>query len=85
MIHHVTDTVTLRHGAQLTSRIAMAPMQTHSGKRGGFVSEDTIRYYEARSQAASLLISEFHYVSENGDQLMSQVTQSNLGLIQMST
>lgn len=66
MTHHVTDTVTLRHGAQLTSRIAMAPMQTHSGKRGGFVSEDTIRYYEARSQAASLLISEFHYVSENG-------------------
>ena len=43
MTHHLTDTLTLRHGAQLTSRIAMAPMQTHSGKRGGFVSEDTIR------------------------------------------
>ena len=66
MTHHLTDTLTLRHGAQLTSRIAMAPMQTHSGKRGGFVTEDTIRYYQARSQAAGLLISEFHYVSENG-------------------
>ncbi len=35
MTHHLTDTLTLRHGAQLTSCIAMAPMQTHSGKRGG--------------------------------------------------
>ena len=66
MTHHLTDTLTLRHGAQLTSRIAMAPMQTHSGKRSGFVTEDIIRYYQARSQAAGLLISEFHYVSENG-------------------
>ena len=62
----LTDTVTLRHGAELSNRIAMAPMQSHSGRRGGFVSDDTLRYYSARSQAAGLLLTEFHYVSENG-------------------
>ncbi|MGV7303376.1 oxidoreductase, partial [Mycobacterium kansasii] len=29
-------------------------------------SDDTIQYYSARSQAAGMLITEFHYVSENG-------------------
>lgn len=66
MTKKLTDTITLRHGAELANRIAMAPMQTHSGKRNGFISDDTLHYYEARSQAAGLLISEFHYVSENG-------------------
>lgn len=66
MVKQLTDTVKFRHGAEISNRIAMAPMQTHSGKRNGFVSEDTINYYAARSQAAGLLISEFHYVSENG-------------------
>ncbi|MCC9682631.1 NADH-dependent flavin oxidoreductase, partial [Streptococcus agalactiae] len=58
--------VTLRHGAKLSNRIAMSPMLTYSGKRGGFVSDDTLSYYSARSQAAGMLITEFHYVSENG-------------------
>lgn len=63
---HLTDSITLRHGATLTNRIVMSPMQTHSGKRGGFASDDTINYYSARSQAAGMLITEFHYVSKNG-------------------
>ncbi|MEY8370242.1 NADH-dependent flavin oxidoreductase [Aerococcaceae bacterium 50-4] len=66
MTNKLIETITLRHGATLNNRIAMSPMQTHSGKRNGFVSEDTIKYYGARSKAAGLLISEFHYVSENG-------------------
>ena len=41
-------------------------MYTFSGLEGGFVSDDTLRYYGARSQAASLLITEFHYVSPSG-------------------
>ena len=44
----------------------MSPMQTHSGLKGGFASDDTIQYYSARSRAAGMLITEFHYVSENG-------------------
>ena len=66
MTNKLTDKVTLRHGATLNNRIAMSPMQSQSGKRNGFVSEDTLKYYGARSQAGGLIISEFHYVSENG-------------------
>lgn len=66
MVNKLTDKVTLRHGAVLNNRIAMSPMQSQSGKRNGFASDDTINYYSARSQAGGLLISEFHYVSENG-------------------
>lgn len=65
-VHQLTDTITLRHGAVLANRIVMSPMQTHSGKRNGFASADTIAYYSARSQAAGMLITEFHYVSPNG-------------------
>lgn len=65
-VHQLTDTITLRHGAVLANRIVMSPMQTHSGKRNGFASADTIAYYSARSQAVGMLITEFHYVSPNG-------------------
>ena len=66
MARTLTEPVTLRHGAVIPNRIAMAPMQTSSGLRDGYASDETIDYYAARSQAAGLLISEFHYVSENG-------------------
>ena len=42
MPNQLTDHVTLRHGATLNTRIVMSPMQTHSGLKGGFVSDDTI-------------------------------------------
>lgn len=66
MTNKLTDQVTLRHGATLNNRIAMSPMQSQSGLRNGFVSEDTLKYYSARSQAGGLIVTEFHYVSENG-------------------
>lgn len=66
MVNQLRDTVTLRHGAKLHNRIVLPPMLTFSGKEGGFASDDTINYYKARSQAAGLLIAEYHYVSETG-------------------
>ncbi|MBG9979577.1 oxidoreductase [Facklamia lactis] len=66
MTKKLTDTIILRHGAQLKSRIAMPPMLSYSGSAGGYATEDTLKYYSARSQAASLLITEYHYVSETG-------------------
>lgn len=66
MSKSLIDTVQFRHGAQLSSRLVMPPMLTFSGLKGGFVSDDTLRYYHARSQAAGLLIAEYHYVSESG-------------------
>ena len=66
MSKSLIDTVQFRHGAQLSSRLVMPPMLTFSGLKGGFVSDDTLRYYHARSQAAGLLIAEYQYVSESG-------------------
>lgn len=66
MKNKLKNPVTLRHGAILPNRIVMSPMLTYSGRRNGFVSDDTLSYYSARSQAAGMLITEFHYVSENG-------------------
>lgn len=66
MSKSLIDTVQFRHGAQLSSRLVMPPMLTFSGLKGGFVSDDTLCYYHARSQAAGLLIAEYHYVSESG-------------------
>ncbi len=66
MTNKLTDKVNLRHGAVLNNRVAMSPMQSQSGKRNGFVSDDTLKYYGARSQAGGLIVTEFHYVSENG-------------------
>jgi 2,4-dienoyl-CoA reductase-like NADH-dependent reductase (Old Yellow Enzyme family) len=74
------DKVELRHGAVLPNRIALAPMQTHSGLPGGYASDDTIDYYKARSKAAGLLITEFHYVSENGGPCYTPGYPEQLGI-----
>lgn len=66
MIKKITDKVYFKNGAKINNRIAMAPMQTSSAMKGGFISNDTLEYYNARSSAAGLLITEFHYVSKNG-------------------
>lgn len=62
MSKQVIDPIQLRHGAKLINSLVLSPMYTFSGLEGGFVSEDTLRYYGARSQAASLLITEFHHI-----------------------
>lgn len=66
IMKELLDQVELRRGAVLPNRMAMAPMLTLSGLPGGYVSDDTLDYYAARSKAAGLLITEFCYVSENG-------------------
>lgn len=76
---NLTDKVIFRHGGSIANKIAMAPMQTHSGK-GGFVSDETIKYYAARSRATGLLISEFHYVSQNGGPYYIQGCPKQLGI-----
>lgn len=58
----------------------MAPMQIHSGLKGGYASDDTIDYYKARSQAAGMIITEFHYVSENGGPCLTPGYPEQLGI-----
>ncbi|RLU53320.1 NADH-dependent flavin oxidoreductase [Streptococcus iniae] len=62
----LTDRLVSRHGAILDGRVVMPPMLTYSGQEGGFASSETLAYYGARSQAAAMVITEFHYVSETG-------------------
>lgn len=80
MSKSLTDTVQFRHGAQISSRLVMPPMLTFSGSKGGFVSDDTLRYYHARSQAAGLLIAEYHYVSESGGPCSTPGYPEQLGI-----
>ncbi|MDK7051105.1 NADH-dependent oxidoreductase [Aerococcus sanguinicola] len=66
MSKKLTDTITFRHGAQVNNRIVQPPMLTNSGKNDGYVTEDTLNYYSARSQSAGMVIVEYSYVSFAG-------------------
>jgi len=61
----LTDKVTFRHGATITTRTAQSPMLTNSGV-DEFVSDDTLNYYAARSQSAGMVIVEYTNVSLSG-------------------
>lgn len=78
--HNLTDTITFRRGLTIPNRIALAPMQSQSALEGGYASNDTIRYYNHRSKAAGLLITEFHYVSESGGPAYMPGYPSQMGI-----
>lgn len=61
----LTDKVTFRHGATINNRIVQTPMLTNSGKDEK-VTQDTLDYYNARSQSAGMVIVEYTSVSPNG-------------------
>ncbi|MGT2738671.1 hypothetical protein [Streptococcus pantholopis] len=46
------QTYTLKNGATLKNRVAMAPMTTKSSYYNGALTDDEIRYYSMRSGAA---------------------------------
>lgn len=62
---NLTDSLTFRHGATVTNRFVQAPMLTNSGE-DGYVTDDTLNYYQARSKTGGMIISEYMYVTENG-------------------
>ncbi|MES1042626.1 hypothetical protein [Peribacillus simplex] len=66
MDRKLTNIVTFRKCSQIANRIAVPPMLTYSGLNEGFVSEDTINYYKARSNAAGMIIVEYIYVQRDG-------------------
>lgn len=59
------EPLTFRHGATVSNRFVQPPMLTNSGE-DGFATQATIDYWDARSQAGGLLMTEYVYVSENG-------------------
>lgn len=69
----LTDTITFRHGATISTRIAQSPMLSSSGFNEK-VSQDTIDYYSARSKSAGMVIVEYTSVSPNGGPSRSSST-----------
>ena len=61
----LNDKITFRNGATVNNRIIQTPMLTNSGVNEE-VSEDTIRYYAARSRSAGMVVVEYTNVSPNG-------------------
>lgn len=61
----LTDKIFFKNGAVINNRMVQSPMLTNSGKQGE-VSEDTLKYWQARNNSAGMMITEYHYVSENG-------------------
>lgn len=61
----LSDQVTFKHGATIANRMVQPPMLTNSGLNGA-VTEDTLKYWQARSNSASLMITEYFYVSPAG-------------------
>lgn len=61
----LTDTVTFRHGATIKSRTCQTPMLTNSGLDGK-VTDDTLKYYNARSDSAGMVLVEYTYVTKAG-------------------
>ncbi|USS93936.1 NADH-dependent oxidoreductase [Fructilactobacillus ixorae] len=66
MTRQLTDLVKFRRGVEVQGRLFLPPMLTSSGTADGRATADTLQYYAARSKTAGMLITEYHYVSENG-------------------
>lgn len=62
----LNDTATFRNGATVANRIVQPPMLTNSGRDDGHVTQDTINYYNQRSNSAGMVIVEYTYVSRAG-------------------
>ncbi len=82
MTKELTDTVQLKNGGTVSNRLVQSPMQTWSGEDRGFVTQDTIDYYDIRSESAGLIITEYAYVSEEGGPARTGSTDDQqLGII----
>lgn len=67
---NLNDALTFPNGATVANRFVMSPMLTNSGE-DGYATQDTLDYYNARSKAGGMIITEYHYVSENGGPAMT--------------
>lgn len=61
----LTDKITFRHGATINNRIVQTPMLTNSGVNE-MVTDTTLKYYDARSKSAGMVIVEYTNASING-------------------
>ncbi len=66
----LNESLTFPNGTTISNRFVMPPMLTNSGK-DGYATSDTVNYYQARSQAGGMIITEYMYVSENGGPAMT--------------
>ncbi|MBG9983126.1 NADH-dependent oxidoreductase [Aerococcaceae bacterium DSM 111020] len=81
MEKQLTDKVQFRNGGELNYRIVQAPMQTWSGLDRGRVSQATKDYYARRANSATMVITEYCYVSESGGPARTtSTTDQQLGM-----
>lgn len=66
----LNESLTFPNGTTISNRFVMPPMLTNSGK-DGYATSDTVNYYQARSQAGGMIITEYMYVSKNGGPAMT--------------
>lgn len=67
---NLNDALTFPNGATVANRLVMPPMLTNSGE-DGYATQDTLDYYNARPKGGGMIITEYHYVSENGGPAMT--------------
>lgn len=70
MMTSLNDSLTFRHGATVNNRFVLPPMLTNSGE-DGYVTQDTLDYYGARSKSGGLVMTEYMYVTETGGPAMT--------------
>lgn len=62
----VLEELRLRNGAVLAGRVVQSPMVTRGSTEEGFVTDENLAYYGARSKVAAAIITEASSVSEQG-------------------
>lgn len=62
----IFDEITLKNGAKLNNRIAMAPMTTWGANDDHSISDEEINFYTKRAKHLGLLITGCTHVSHNG-------------------
>ena len=81
MTYKFLNPITLKHGANLRNRIAMAPTTLDSSFYDGHVSKDEIKYYATRAGGPGMIIVEAAYIEELGKGFPGQISIADDSLI----
>lgn len=77
----LTTPLTLKHGATLKTRIAMAPMVAQASNLDGSVSENDLEFYSARAGVAGMIITGAAMVAESGRGFDHHLSIANDGMV----
>lgn len=81
MTYQFLNPLTLKHGATLRNRIAMAPTTLDSSFYDGHISKDEVDYYALRSGGPSMIVVETAFINHLGKGFPGQISISSDDLI----